>query len=118
MSDIDDLRKRIDDSTKSSTRCRGDDERTEDAQSMSFASLTFRYATEFVAAVMVGLAIGFFTDHYFGTAPWGLLIWLALGMVAGILSIVRAYRELTESIESGKSTSTSSDKHENSQTKY
>lgn len=111
MSDIDDLRKRIDDSTKSSTRYGGDDSKTENAQSMSLASLTFRYATEFVAAVIVGLAIGYFVDHYFGTAPWGILIWLGLGMAAGILSIVRAYRELTESIQSGKSTSTSSDKH-------
>lgn len=111
MNEIDNLRQRINASSKKSSRFSGDQEDSKEVASVSLASKTFRFATEFVAAVLVGLAIGYSIDQYFDTGPWGLLIWLALGMAAGIMSIVRAYRELTESIQSEKSTSTSSDNH-------
>lgn len=111
MTDIDDLRDRINASSKNSSPTPGDEDHAREESSVTLASATFRYATEFVAAVLVGLAIGYFIDHYFDTAPWGLLIWLALGMAAGVLSMVRAYRTLTESNQSGKSSSTSSDRN-------
>lgn len=110
MTDSDDLRERIDASSKSASQIDTDKENSKESPPVSLAAMTFRYATEFVAAVLVGLAIGYFIDYYFGTGPWGLLIWLTLGMAAGVLSMVRAYRELTESTQSEKSTSTSSDK--------
>lgn len=111
MNEIDSLRQRINASSKKSSRSGADQDDSKEASSVTLASKTFRYATEFVAAVLVGLAIGYFIDHYFGTSPWGLLIWLALGMAAGVMSMVRAYRELTESTQNEKSTSTSSDNH-------
>ncbi|WP_243362692.1 AtpZ/AtpI family protein [Fundidesulfovibrio terrae] len=39
--------------------------------------------TNFVAHTVVGLVLGYYCDKWFGTAPWGLLFWLILGIVAG-----------------------------------
>ncbi|GFK92879.1 hypothetical protein NNJEOMEG_00707 [Fundidesulfovibrio magnetotacticus] len=39
--------------------------------------------TNFVAHTIVGLVLGYYTDKWFGTSPWGLLGWLLLGVVAG-----------------------------------
>jgi len=39
--------------------------------------------TNFVAHTVVGLVFGYYCDKWFDTAPWGLLIWLILGIVAG-----------------------------------
>lgn len=39
--------------------------------------------TNFVAHTVVGLVLGYYFDKWFHTAPWGLLGWLILGIVAG-----------------------------------
>jgi ATP synthase protein I len=50
----------------------------------------FRLGTEFVAAVLVGGGIGYLIDRLLGTLPWGLIIMLLVGFVAGILNMARA----------------------------
>jgi ATP synthase protein I len=49
-----------------------------------------RLSTEFVAAVLVGGGIGYLADRWLGTLPWGLIVFLLLGFVAGILNVMRA----------------------------
>ena len=39
--------------------------------------------TNFVAHTIVGLVLGYYCDKWFNTAPWGLLFWLIMGLVAG-----------------------------------
>ena len=39
--------------------------------------------TNFVAHTIVGLGVGYYFDKWFHTAPWGLLFWLIMGIVAG-----------------------------------
>lgn len=39
--------------------------------------------TNFVAHTIVGLVIGYYFDKWLGTAPWGLLFWLIMGIIAG-----------------------------------
>ena len=41
---------------------------------------------------MMGLGI----DHFFGTEPWGLLIMMMFGLAAGVLGVIRAYKQLTD----------------------
>ena len=53
-------------------------------------AMAFRLATEMVAALFVGGAIGWFLDRWWGTRPWLLLVFLLLGMAAGILNAYRA----------------------------
>ena len=50
----------------------------------------FRLASEFVAGVLVGAALGWGLDTVAGTSPWGLIVLLLLGFVAGVFNVIRA----------------------------
>lgn len=63
--------------------------------SVSAGGLALRYGAEFGASVFVGILMGLVIDHFFGTKPWGLLAMLGFGLAAGILNVIRAYRQLT-----------------------
>jgi F0F1-type ATP synthase assembly protein I len=42
--------------------------------------------------IAVGLVLGLWADHVWGTDPWGLLIGIALGTVAAVVSVVKQVR--------------------------
>lgn len=44
---------------------------------------------EFVAAVAGFVIVGYWVDRHFKTAPWGVLIGLALGLVGGMRNLIR-----------------------------
>ncbi len=50
----------------------------------------FRLASEFVAGVLVGAALGWGLDKVAGTSPGGLIGLLLLGFCAGVMNVVRA----------------------------
>jgi len=50
----------------------------------------FRLATEFIAGILVGAAIGWGVDRLFGSSPWGLIVFLLLGFAAGVLNVLRS----------------------------
>ena len=52
----------------------------------------FKLASEFVAGILVGAALGWGLDKLAGTSPWGLIGLLLLGFAAGVLNVVRASR--------------------------
>ncbi len=52
--------------------------------------LAMRMGGEFGAAVLVGAALGFGADYWLQTGPFGLVIGLGLGFIAGVVNIVRA----------------------------
>ncbi|HET6374517.1 MAG TPA: AtpZ/AtpI family protein [Methylocella sp.] len=52
-------------------------------------SLAFRVLSEFVAAVIVGVAIGWGIDRLAGTTPWFLIVFLLLGAAAGFWNVYR-----------------------------
>ncbi|MEL7043200.1 MAG: AtpZ/AtpI family protein [Pseudomonadota bacterium] len=62
----------------------------------SAGALALRYGAEFGASVFVGIMIGLGIDHVFKTEPWGLLIMMAFGLAAGVMGVIRAYKELTD----------------------
>jgi len=49
----------------------------------------FRYSADFVSGVVAGVLIGWLIDHFVGTKPWGLIIFIGLGFVAGVTNILR-----------------------------
>jgi ATP synthase protein I len=53
-----------------------------------------RIGVELVAALCVGLALGWVFDRAFGTRPWGLIGFFFLGSAAGIMNVFRAARGL------------------------
>ena len=54
----------------------------------------FKLSTELVAAVLVGTIIGFILDNWFDTKPWLIIILFFVGVVAGILNVVRSAKKL------------------------
>lgn len=49
-----------------------------------------KLSSEFIAGVLVGAALGWLFDHWLGTSPWGLIVFLLLGFMAGILNLLRS----------------------------
>ena len=54
----------------------------------------FKISTELIAALIVGVGIGLIVDNYFGTKPFGLIIFFILGSFAGFLNIYRVMRRI------------------------
>lgn len=63
--------------------------RTRSESAAGFAN-ALRLSSEFVAGVVVGAALGWFLDRFFGTSPWGLIVFLLLGFCAGVLNVLRS----------------------------
>jgi ATP synthase protein I len=56
----------------------------------SAMALGFRLSSELVASVLVGAGIGWGIDRLLSTSPFGLIVFLLLGFVAGIVNVVRS----------------------------
>ena len=54
----------------------------------------FKLSTELVAAVLVGTIIGFILDNWFDTKQWLIIIFFFVGVVAGILNVIRSAKKL------------------------
>ena len=62
--------------------------------SSSNIGVAFKLSTEMVAAVVVGTIIGFILDNWFGTKPLLILIFFFVGVVAGILNVIRSAKNM------------------------
>ena len=62
--------------------------------SSSNLGIAFKMSTEMVAAVVVGTIIGFILDNWFGTKPWLILIFFFVGVVAGILNVIKSAKNM------------------------
>ena len=54
----------------------------------------FKLSTELVAAVVVGTIIGFIFDNWFGTKPWLILIFFFVGVIAGIMNVIKSAKKM------------------------
>jgi len=61
--------------------------------SSSFGT-AFKLSTELVSAVVVGTIIGFILDTTFDTKPWLILIFFFVGVVAGIMNVIRSAKNM------------------------
>ena len=50
----------------------------------------FQLSSELVAGVVVGAGIGWGFDHLLSTSPWGLIVFLLLGFIAGVVNVIRS----------------------------
>ena len=62
----------------------------------SSIGIALKLSTELVAAVGVGTIIGFIFDKTFGTKPWFILIFFFVGVIAGIVNVVRSAKKMQE----------------------
>ncbi len=88
-------RRRLDDLSRRLDAARG--ERETDAEKAATASARgrslgagFRLASELMAAVLVGLALGLGADFAFDVSPFGLLAGLFIGFAAGLRNAAAA----------------------------
>ena len=63
-------------------------------ESSSNMGTAFKMSTELVSAVVVGTIIGFILDNWFGTKPWLILIFFFVGVVAGIMNVVKSAKRM------------------------
>ena len=54
----------------------------------------FKMSTELVSAVVVGTIIGFILDNWFGTKPWLILIFFFVGVIAGIMNVIKSAKRM------------------------
>jgi ATP synthase protein I len=50
----------------------------------------FRLSSELVGGVLVGAGVGWLVDRLLGISPWGFIVFLLLGFVAGVLNVMRS----------------------------
>ena len=62
--------------------------------SSSNMGTAFKMSTELVSAVVVGTIIGFILDNWFGTKPWLILIFFFVGVIAGIMNVVKSAKRM------------------------
>ena len=71
-----------------------DNENKNNDKKASILGIAFKMSTELVAAVLVGSIIGFIFDSWFGTKPWLILTFFFVGVVAGVLNVVRSAKNM------------------------
>ena len=54
----------------------------------------FKLSTELVSAVVVGTIIGFILDKTFGTKPWLIIIFFFVGVIAGIINVIKSAKNM------------------------
>lgn len=55
-----------------------------------------KMSSEFIAGIIVGGGMGWLLDEWLGTSPFGLIVFLLLGFVAGVLNVLRAAGQIAE----------------------
>jgi ATP synthase protein I len=78
----------IKDSRKIGTDQSGNEQDAARAKASAMA-VGLRLSSELVAGVLVGAALGWGFDRLLSTSPWGLIIFLLLGFIAGVLNVMR-----------------------------
>ena len=67
---------------------------SKNAESSSSMGTAFKMSTELVSAVVVGTIIGFILDNWFGTKSWLILIFFFVGVIAGIMNVIKSAKRM------------------------
>jgi ATP synthase protein I len=79
----------IGDGRKIRTDLSGNEQDAAQAKASAMA-VGLRLSSELVAGVLVGAALGWGFDRLLSTSPLGLIVFLLLGFVAGVINVMRA----------------------------
>lgn len=60
----------------------------------SQAQLAWRMVIELVAGLGIGFGMGYGLDALFGTSPWLMIVFIFLGLAAGIKTMMRSAEEV------------------------
>jgi ATP synthase protein I len=93
-SDDDPDKRRLDDLGRRIEAVRDQHPEPKPAQPSGRLNVVYRLSTEFVAAVFVGVALGWGFDTLTGWKPVGIILFSMLGIAAAFYSVFRAMRQL------------------------
>lgn len=65
----------------------------------SLAGVGYRMSIELVVGICVGLGLGWLVDTQMGTKPWFMLVFMFLGLVAGIFNVVRLSKDIQRRLD-------------------
>lgn len=69
-----------------------------DTSTGSALAFGWRIGIELLGAIVVAVFIGWAIDHWFGTRPWGMVVFFFLGIAAGMLNVYRAVTGLGRAV--------------------
>jgi ATP synthase protein I len=69
--------------------------RSGDGKAFSQGEVAWRMVIELVSGMLLGLSIGFGLDYVFGTKPVFLVIFVLLGFVAGVRTMMKTAQTMT-----------------------
>lgn len=75
-------------------KSRAHPERSKVEEHHSQAQLAWRMVIELVAGLGIGFGIGYGLDWVLGTTPWLMVVFVILGFIAGIKTMIRSANEL------------------------
>ena len=75
-------------------KSRANPERSKVEEHHSQAQLAWRMVIELVAGLGIGFGIGYGLDYLLGTTPWLMVVFVILGLIAGIKTMIRSANEL------------------------
>ena len=78
----------IRDNRKIETDKSGNEQDSAQAKASAMA-IGLRLSSELVAGVLAGAALGWGFDRLLSTSPWGLIVFLLLGFIAGVMNVMR-----------------------------
>lgn len=97
--DFEDIKGRLDDLGEKLERVQDKDKPDADPAARGQAmGVAFRLATEMVAGVFVGALLGWALDRWLGTSPFLLIVFLLLGVAAGLLNAVKAAQRMQKNL--------------------
>ena len=70
-----------------------------DGSNVTSIGTGLKISTELVASVIVGTTIGFLLDSWFGTKPVLIICFFVLGVITGILNVIKAAKKMQKEIE-------------------
>jgi ATP synthase protein I len=98
--DRDAFRRRASELGRRLDEAKGREPPVQDPQARSTAiGIGFRIAIELVVGVVAGGFIGWLLDNQLGTRPWLLLVFLLIGIAAGMLNVFRTAQRLQAKAE-------------------
>ena len=60
----------------------------------SLAGVGYRMSIELVVGICAGLGLGWLIDRQMGTKPWFMIIFMFVGLVAGVFNVVRLSKDV------------------------
>jgi len=88
--DLDNRRKALDEALAARTAAERGGAQDRKAGGVSGFGNALKMSSEFIAGILVGAGIGYLIDRIAGTSPWGMIVFLLLGFVAGVLNVLRS----------------------------